>query len=506
MLKRVAVGQSRFATPFVALDSRGILLGRLGLLLFSSLDGVIGWLRLYSDEASLDDLIPELKILRVRTPEKSQAHLLLFPAASSHVLDRAARISKMSSGSLFTGTSRHFVAYRDERAPHGYDVDELPVAPDGGGGADFLLHALEGTLVYGRDSALDLRQIVTRLSLRRVPRSERLDAAGRSELVITVPQGISGGVIRTLWRSQVRAEAALVTPKKESALARDSGSDLFLFRVYDLPSRVLASFRQVPGISLFRPVLGHVGVEVGYEHPLELTSCASLFSPESFCLFCGPPRGMLEILGPVELSRVEHLAEVRVPVAPPSQVMSAQPAPGIGLDLRLVSSVAAPRKTNATLVSWREAPWLKKLVYALPPPMLRGHQVATCAHGILLLAKEGVDVVPLGQLLYELMPGILVPLGMEPVPRVSPEVLAQALGHEAGRLTIFAHGDTLFQVERATIVPLERGILASVDVPLSAHRDKAVVMSAEHPKIVNDPLGGFSLWGFPAPPSGGKTG
>ena len=58
MLERVAQGQTRFSVPGVAPDARGIVLGRLGALLFPSLDGVVGWLRLYAGEDSLDDLLP----------------------------------------------------------------------------------------------------------------------------------------------------------------------------------------------------------------------------------------------------------------------------------------------------------------------------------------------------------------------------------------------------------------------------------------------------------------
>jgi hypothetical protein len=46
-LEHVAQGQSRFMTPGVAPDPRGVLLGRFCLLLFPTLEGVVSWLRLY---------------------------------------------------------------------------------------------------------------------------------------------------------------------------------------------------------------------------------------------------------------------------------------------------------------------------------------------------------------------------------------------------------------------------------------------------------------------------
>src|SRR5262249_28676005 len=79
-----------------------------------------------------------------------------------------------------------------------------------------------------------------------------------------------------------------------------------------------------------------------------------------------------------------------------------------------------------------EAVRLKKLVYTLPPVLLHGHQLAVTDKGLLLVANEGVDVVPLGTLLSEVAPGLLIPVGMDLVPRVPTEVLAAAIEHELG--------------------------------------------------------------------------
>jgi hypothetical protein len=98
VLERVTTGQTRFAMPGVATDARGIVLGKLGVMLFPALDGVVRWLRLYGDEDSLDDLLPGMKIVRVVTPLKSRACVLVVPAASSYVLDRAARCARLAGG------------------------------------------------------------------------------------------------------------------------------------------------------------------------------------------------------------------------------------------------------------------------------------------------------------------------------------------------------------------------------------------------------------------------
>src|SRR5256885_480001 len=134
-LEHVAQGQSRFMTPGVAPDPRGVLLGRFAVILFPTLEGVVSWLRMYSSEASIDELASGLAIQRVRTPLASRELVVRIPAVSSYTCDRAGRLAKLVGGSTFTGTAKHFVKYLDDRSPYGYDaVDVCPMPA----GADFV--------------------------------------------------------------------------------------------------------------------------------------------------------------------------------------------------------------------------------------------------------------------------------------------------------------------------------------------------------------------------------
>src|SRR4051812_5638027 len=132
MLEHVALHQTRFNTPGVAPDTRGILLGKQGAVLFASVDKLVGFFRILSEEAPLDDLLPTLKLLQVRTPLGSREFLILFHAASSYLVDRAARIATLLGGLTFTGSGKHFVKYRDEASPLGYDVTELAAQDSAG--------------------------------------------------------------------------------------------------------------------------------------------------------------------------------------------------------------------------------------------------------------------------------------------------------------------------------------------------------------------------------------
>jgi hypothetical protein len=130
---------------------------------------------------------------------------------------------------------------------------------------------------------------------------------------------------------------------------------------------------------------------------------------------------------------------------------------------------------------------------------LRGHRVAATDRGILVVGSENLDVIPLGQLLCELAPGLLVPLGMDVVPRVSSDVLARALGHQAGVVTVFTTDGRPFQVSEASFTSLERRSLAKLEVEHAGIEDYAAEPSVEA-QVVNDAVGRFALWGFPDAP------
>jgi hypothetical protein len=495
MLERVAQGQTRFNTPGISVDNRGVALGRYGALFFPSLDGVVGWLRLYSAEAGLEDLLAELSISRVQDRLKGRAFLVLLPAASSYVLDRAARCARLWGGAAFTGSAKHFVRYRDERSPYGWDVAQAVL-----GEGDYVLHGEDASQGYLKEGAIDLRTLVFRLSLQRVPGAERLDAEARASLVLTVPPGLAKGVIRYLWKNRVPTRVAHITLATRSEFSPGSPDGYLYARVQDLPERILEGFRGTPGLTIYRPISDTVAVEVGYRHPIELSSCLSLFETGKLYLFSGQRDAVDVVSGPVELVDAAHLTQVglraEAMVERPGQAIAPQK---VDIPLKLAPSMQPPGRVVGTLIDGKDAMRLKQLVYLLPPSMLRGHRVVVTERGILIVAGQNVDLVPLGTLLAELAPGLLLPLGMDLVPRVAPDVLAGALGHGPGRLTVFPHEGGPFHVAESALSPLERRTLAALNAPSVAAADLSLDTPAGEPRVVNDAVGAFALWGFPTP-------
>jgi hypothetical protein len=497
-LEHVAQGQTRFFTPGVAPDPRGILLGRSCLMTFPTLEGAVSWLRLYSSEASLDELMAGLTITKARTALGSREIIVQIPAVSSYAADRAARLARLVGGAIYTGTSKHFVKFRDDRSPYGYDAVDIGAMP---AQTDFMVHGDEFAQAYIREGDLPFGRLLFRLSIRKLPGGEKLGPEDRGELYLAVAHGLSEGIIRYLWRNKVEAQAGLFTPRSTSAFddhARDRG--YMWIRARQLPERILQLFLGTPGIDVFRPAGVNAAVAVGYEHPIDLASCQSVFPADTFHVFW--PGDRVDVLpGPIALSDIADLTRVDLELDKPHDpsVHGGGPATPIGVELRLAAAMGPPRRVVATLIALEHGSRLKRILFALPPVSLRGHRVAVTDRGILVVGSESLDVVPLGQLLCELAPGLLVPLGMDVVPRVSPEVLARALGHGSGVITVFTADARPFQVQEASFTTLERRSLAKLDVERAAVEDLAAEPDAEA-HIVNDAVGRFALWGFPDAP------
>ena len=169
----------------------------------------------------------------------------------------------------------------------------------------------------------------------------------------------------------------------------------------------------------------------------------------------------------------------------------------VAVPLRLAPSTGPLRRVVATLVPPHQVGSLKRLVYTLPPASLRGLRIAVTTRGALVVATGDLDVIPLGALLTR-QAGVLMPLGLEVVPRVSAEVLAAALNHGPGVVTVLTADGPPFQLGEADLRTLEREAIARLEVEPADVTDVALAAAAD-PTIVNDPLGGFALWGVPAP-------
>ena len=157
MLERIALHQTRLRTPGLGLEGKGVALGAKGLVLLPSLDRLVAWLSVYTREHSLEDLMASLAIQIVKSKLGTREITLSFAAESADRMDRVSETARLVGGFAFTGTSRHFVQYRDAAAPFGYDATQL-ISTD----AALVLYHDRFTQVYETAAFGDAQRVVPR--------------------------------------------------------------------------------------------------------------------------------------------------------------------------------------------------------------------------------------------------------------------------------------------------------------------------------------------------------
>jgi hypothetical protein len=471
---------------------------------FAAIDRLVSFFRVLSAEQSLDDLQPGLRIAYARGAAGTREAVVLLPAGSTQLGDVVARAARMAGGQCFTGTGRHFVQFRDARAPLGYDAAALSQEQ-----GDVILYGAEQVVPYRIESELPLHKLLLRLSLQR----QHGGAVPLDGLVYLVARrGLGALVAEYLHRAQtagekgpegetpLRAAAALCETSLESAFS--PGRTFWLFKLEGVPPRMRGLLTGTPGLEIFHPVTDNVAVAVGYRHPIHLEACRNSFPADRFYLFSPRMPGATVISPTPALASVEDVVRIRPPLPrdPPRIDTASVGRPDIAVPLRLEPAADPRRRPVATLVPWTRAGWLQRLCYALPPSALRGYRVALLERGVLVMGAGALEGFPFGVLLDAAAPDVLVPLGTRIRPAISPALLAERVGASGGTLVVFpALGDVPFRVPADAVEPLDRRVLSSVElaaaVPLARPRASDPVTGAAV-EIENDPLGPMPLWGL----------
>lgn len=490
-LQRVSLGQVRFNLPGLAVDSRGVVAGRQLAARFGALDRLVSFLRILSAGQSLDDVHGSLRILYARPEGGPRETVVILGNPSQGFADAVAQAARTAGGQCFTGSGRHFAQFRDARSPLGYDADALVQ-----GAGDFILYGADHAAPYAIESELSLQKLLLRLSLRR---RHGEDDPARDLLYVSARRGLGATVAEYLHHARVPAAAALCETGAESAFR--PGSGFWLFRLSAVPERMIGLLGGTPGLELYAPVAPNVSVAVGHRHPIHLDACKSVFPADHFYLFSPSVAGATVVSPAPTFVSVDDLVKIPSPAPQDPEAAATRTAQlrGLNVPLRLEAAPGGSRRAVATLVPWSQAPWLKRLCYALPGTALRGYRVALLERGILLVSPSVLDGFPFGALLDLAAPGVLVPLGTRLRPAVSPELLASRVGATGGALVVFPRrGEDPFRVPADQIEPLERRTLSAVQVDTDPGQKDAKPAPAGEPapiEVRNEGLGPMPLWG-----------
>lgn len=495
----------------LAPDARGIAVGRELLLTFPSIDWLVSFLGGYSDEASLDDLLPTMTLEHARRDGGGHAMLLRCAAADGYAVDRIARLCLAARGELYTGTGAVFLRWRERDAPFGYDLVE-PVVPSG---EEVVVVDKTYVARYGTVDRIDPVELIQRLQLRPTPTplgglASDPEMMGLREMaLVLVAAGLAERVLRYLWQSEVPMAGYYVHidgDKKPS----------LLLRLRQPPPRTIDVLAGIPGVELLAPVSSRAAVEVGFRHPIALASAQTCFPGEEMFLFRGTAGRVERLSGPPRFVDGRHLVE-STGVTTLREVTQLRDADLNPLKVELqVRTSTMPREPRGTLIAWEQVGLLRHLVYLIPPSALAAARVVPLNEGVVVLTGSSIGarsaasaagvgagvIVPLGRRLGEVAPGVLLPEGFELWPRVRPTLLRQLLGLGPEDHALFLGGDPI-RVRAEQLLPLDAalvGRLQLVDAQLSDPAAPALGPG----EIQNDKLGRFALWGFGGiPPAAG---
>lgn len=497
MLERIALHQTRLRTPGLGLEGKGVALGAKGVVLLPSLDRLVAWLSVYTREHSLEDLMPSLSIELVRSKLGTKEITLSFAAESSDRMDRVAETARLVGGFTFTGTSRHFVQYRDAAAPFGYDATQLLTTD-----AALALYHDRFTQVYDIEKEVSLRALLLRLMPHVDPSTE--DDIGPRILV--AEQGLGPALIHYFVRSRVDGEVAVGEWPPESAFD-DGPVRRYIVRVPELPKRMHPLMRGTPGITTFLPTGPGVAVEVGYRHPVALRACP-VFEPNGLVLVRGagkepwtldktPQMGDLRAFARVELREESSPEAVRA--------TGARLPDAVRVPLRIVPSPAAWRNVTASFIDNTQIALLRRIAYALPHQTILRTQVAVTPKGAFLRCPSGIEAIPLGTFFVEIHPSLYIPAGYDVTPAVAPEVLYRALGASSANVLFIDTRAHAMAVEEAAFSPLETALLeAQTWEPLVGEAIERAL--AEEPiDLKLEPLGVFPLSQVAEPEASGAV-
>jgi hypothetical protein len=419
VLERIALHQTRLRTPGLGLDAKGAALGSKGLVLLASLDRLVAWLSVYTRERSLEDVLPSLAIVVVRSALGTQEIALTFAAESSDRMDRMADTARLVGGFTFTGTSRHFVQYRDAAAPFGYDANQLLTTD-----AELALYHDKFTQLYNHERIVDIRSLLLRL-MPHVDPSTHLDTGSR---YILAESGLGPALIHYFVRSQVEADVTVVEWPPESSFD-DAPIKRYIFRVPSLPVRMRQLLHHTPGLTVFLPAGAGVAVQVGSRHPVALRACA-VFEPAGLALIRAGGLDALTISKLPAWGDVRSFARVEVNLSAEERV--ARDSTGLTPDLvrvplKIVPCESSSQNITAAYLSEADLPILRRIAYSLSKATVMETQIAVTRAGVFVQNRNGLEGIPLGVFSVEIHPGLFMPAGYDFLPKVSSEVLYRAL-------------------------------------------------------------------------------
>ncbi len=154
-----------------------------------------------------------------------------------------------------------------------------------------------------------------------------------------------------------------------------------LLRVRQPSPRVLELLHGIPGVELFAPVSARAAVQVGYRHPIQLSSVTRCFPGEDMYLFRGAVGRVERLDGAPKFIEGRQLVDggvqMRQSAAQNVELRKLEP---MRVELRIRPS-ARVREPRGALIAWEQVDLLRRLVYLVPTVVLEASRMVTLEEG-----------------------------------------------------------------------------------------------------------------------------
>lgn len=479
MLQKVAIHQTRLRVPGVGVDSRGVCMGARGLVLLPTLDRLVAFLAIYTREVALTHVLASMKIQLVRSELGARELALSFDTVSSDVMDRMAQVGRLTGAFTFTGTSRHFVQYRDASAPFGYDAPELL-----SNSAELCLYHNSFSQAYSVERQPELRQLILRLGVQ----PELTPKVESGPAWVLAEPALGALLVRHLAQASVAARSARVNLEPAAAERR---REHWLFQLERVPARIFGLLTRTPGLQLFFEKTPGAAVEYRHAHPLALAACP-VFDQKELVLFRGSRRPALIVPTPPVLAPVTTLVSPKLMDLGPeaaSLTSSKHPPAPVATPVRLLPSASSTRRIGASRLTGSEPEQLRRLAYVLGPRTLAETRLAATDQGVFVLQPDTAPAIPLGALYARAGERLFVPLGHELVPRLDSALVLEAMGVPENHLLFFHADGSCHVVPEKKLISLAQALVEPALWSEVSAREFDRALDAELPVLWLDSLG-----------------
>ena len=494
MLQPVSLGHHRCICPGLSLAERGIPLGQQMALFFPELSAVKAFMAAASAEMSFERLLPSLEIVGTETHQGLKNWMVRFDVQDTSAADPLARWARLHRGRVFTGTQSHFVPYRDQQAPTGYDLRDASSVVRGTSGLVVYGHSgIEERLIKKSQSLLSMTLNLGLNSLSVLQQRRR--ASKRTAFL--VPERLSAAFFSYLQRLEVKGDASPVFSDTQDLFFQNT-KNYYLVNCDSVPESLFVLMKDVPGIEVLLPVLEHVFVAWPFKHPFTLENIAPLFEEDRLYLFSGVANRAFIFHRFGTPTQLEQMAKIKLKNAAPfleeDRLQVARDLESMAVPIHLTAQASfKSRQVDGVFIPLAQLSWIQKLLYRLPQNRLEESRAALTKDGIFILSSEEGAQWPMGEFFQSTGNDVFLSWGFDWMPHISARQLRSSLALAEDDVCFIRSNEELVCLKKDVFQPLSKATVSAwtvqnLEVSLLAEQGE------DHMEIKHVPQKRFVLW------------